>query len=529
MYQAGIYCRVSIEEQNKEGEYSNSIHSQIQMARDYIAEQNDITEVRVYADDGFSGSNFDRTEFRRMLADIELGTINMVIFKDVSRLGREHIDTNYYLGKYFPEKRIRVVSLLDNYDSMVSTYDELLEIKTLLNDMYLRDTSRKIKTTIQTKRSMGEYTPKQPPFGYVKSETVHNHLEVDPYAAEVVGRIYRMYRNGFGCSVICRVLNEDQIPCPAKYKKEVLKNGYAWDVGKGLWTSATVRGILKNPSYTGAVVIRKYNRPSYKLKYKKAIPLEEMELVPDAHEAIISKEEFDQVQQIRQERRIPYFDRNKEPHKYVGLLFCGKCKTAMRKRYLASHNGYDGYMCGFHQKMGQNYCELNHITFEKLDELVVFAINQQLKQMRADPKNLETQIGQRKPDVDGKIIRLQTKIERNIAYRKRVYEQFMDELISREKYLELKQIYEKENRQHQKELEKLKQEEQEQQASVNTAMVLPDNFSRTKLTVKQLTREVLVELIDKIYVYPDQKIDIYFKFASENNSVDATIQKDGVM
>ncbi len=148
-----------------------------------------LQRARVYADDGFSGSNFDRTEFRRMLADIELGTINMVIFKDVSRLGREHIDTNYYLGKYFPEKRIRVVSLLDNYDSMVSTYDELLEIKTLFNDMYLRDTSRKIKTTIQTKRSMGEYTPKQPPFGYIKSETVHNHLEVDPYAAEVVGRI----------------------------------------------------------------------------------------------------------------------------------------------------------------------------------------------------------------------------------------------------------------------------------------------------------------------------------------------------
>ena len=183
MYQAGIYCRISIEEQNKEGEYSNSIHSQIQMARDYIAENKDIAEKKVYVDDGASGSNFERTEFRRMLADIELGVINMVIFKDVSRLGREHIDTNYYLGKYFPEKQIRIVSILDNYDSAVGTYDEMLEIKTLLNDMYLRDTSRKIKTTIQTKRSMGEYTPKQPPFGYVKSKTIHNHLEIDPYAA----------------------------------------------------------------------------------------------------------------------------------------------------------------------------------------------------------------------------------------------------------------------------------------------------------------------------------------------------------
>ena len=121
MYQAGIYCRVSIEEQNKESEYSNSIHSQIQIAREYITQQSDITEVKVYADDGVSGGNFNRIEFRRMLADIELGVINMVIFKDVSRLGREHIDTNYYLGKYFPEKQSRVISILDNYDSSVST------------------------------------------------------------------------------------------------------------------------------------------------------------------------------------------------------------------------------------------------------------------------------------------------------------------------------------------------------------------------------------------------------------------------
>ena len=215
MYQAGIYCRISIEERTKEGKYSNSIHSQIQMARDFVASHNDIEEVKVYADDGASGSNFDRVEFRRMLTDIELGIINVVILKDVSRLGREHIDTNYYLGKYFPERKIRVVSLLDHYDSAVNTYDEVLEIKTLLNDMYLRDTSKKIKTTIQAKRTMGEYTPKEPPFGYVKSKTVHNHLEVDAYAAEIVIRIYRMYLSGYGGTVISRILNEEQISAPA--------------------------------------------------------------------------------------------------------------------------------------------------------------------------------------------------------------------------------------------------------------------------------------------------------------------------
>ncbi len=132
-----------------------------------------------------------------MLTDIELGIINMVILK-TSRVSGENTSIRIIIGKYFPEKKIRVVSLLDHYDSAVSTYDELLEIKTSLNDMYLRDTSKKIKTTIQAKRTMGEYTPKEPPFGYVKSKTAHNHLEVDAYAAEIVIRIYKMYLSGCG-------------------------------------------------------------------------------------------------------------------------------------------------------------------------------------------------------------------------------------------------------------------------------------------------------------------------------------------
>lgn len=512
MYKAGIYCRVSIEEMEKEGEYSNSIHSQITMAEDYISEQKDIVKVKVYADDGVSGSNFDRPQFRRMLADIELGVINMVIFKDVSRLGREHIDTNYYLGKYFPEKQIRVLSLLDNYDSKVSTYDELLEINTLLNDMYLRDTSKKIKTVIRAKRSMGEYTPKEPPYGYFKSKTIHNHLEIEPYASEIVKRIFQMYLSGKGCTIIARELNEENVPAPAKYKKEVLQTGYAWDTGKGLWITSTVAGILKNPVYTGAVVLQKFDKPSYKLKYRKQIPLEDKELVEGAHEAIISKKDFEQAQRTREKNRVLYFDKNKEPHKYVGLLFCGKCGTAMRKRYLASHEAYDGYMCGFHQKMGNQYCELNHITFDKLDELVVFAINQQLKHMKDELKVMEQEYSNMKSDNNSKTVRLETKISRNREYQKKAYEQFMDDILTKNDYLELKQMYEKENEEYQRELFNLKKEEKEKQKTVDETMKWLGKFRQKKITTKQLTREVLVELINKIYVYPGQQIDIYFNF-----------------
>ena len=514
MYRAGIYCRVSIEEMEKEGEYSNSIYSQIQMGEDYIAEHENITKTKVYVDDGVSGSNFDRPEFRRMLADIELGVIDMVIVKDISRLGREYIDTNYYLGKYFPERQIRVVSLLDNYDSGVSTYDELLEIKTLLNDMYLRDTSNKIKTVIRAKRSMGEYTPKEPPFGYFKSKEIRNHLEIDPYASEIVKRIYQLYLSGKGCKSISTILNEENVPAPAKYKKEILKTDYAWNVGKGLWSSSTVAGILKNPVYTGAIVLRKFDHPSYKLKYRRQIPLEEKELVEDAHEAIISKEDFDQTQLIRKKNQVPYFDKNKEPHKYVGILFCGKCSAAMRKHYLASHEAYDGYMCGFHQKMGEKYCELNYISFEKLDELVVFAINQQLKHLKCDLKQLEKQYRQNKSENIVSLTKIETKIGRNREYQKKAYEQFMDEVLSKEEYLELKQMYDAENQQLQMEMSKRQETERNRQRVIEKTTDWLRRFGQKKITTKQLTRDVLAGLIDKIYVFPEKEIDIHFKFVN---------------
>lgn len=513
MYQTGIYCRVSIEEKDKKGEYSNSIRSQIQMAEDYIAEQKDVMKVKVYVDDGASGGDFNRTEFRRLLADMELGIINMVIFKDISRLGREHIDTNYYLGKYFPERQIRIVSLLDHYDSRVSTYDELLEIKTLMNDMYLRDTSKKIRSAIQAKRSTGEYTPKEPPFGYVKSETVRNHLEIDPYAAEVVRRIFEMYLRGFGCTIITRTLNEDQIPSPARYKKEILKTGYAWKVGKGIWTTSAVSEILKNPVYTGAIVLRKTEKLSYKLDTKRILPLEEKELVKGAHDAIISEKDFEQAQMMRKKNCVPYFDKKGEVHKYTGLLFCGKCKTVMRKRYSASHNDYDGYMCGFHQKMGRKYCELNHITFEKLDALVAFAVNQQFIQRKGELDVLERQLLKIKSETDFRVSHLKMKIAGNRESQRKAYEQFMDEVISKEKYLELKNICGKENEKYQTNLRNLEEEEQKRQERIVETRKWLAQIRQGGITTEQLTRDVLVELIDKIYVYPEQQIEICFRFA----------------
>lgn len=495
MFRAGIYCRVSVEEIEKENEYSSSIYSQIKMAEEYAKGEPDVIIAGTYVDDGVSGSDFDRMGFRRMLADMESGKINMVIIKDASRLGREHIDTNYYLGKYFPEKGIRVLSLLDHYDSHVDLYDEMMDIRTLMNDMYLRDTSKKIKAVIRAKRSLGEYTSKEVPYGYRKSKTIHNHLEMDSYAAETVKRIYRLYLGGHGGSVISRILNEDNILSPSRYKKEVLKTDYPYPTGRGLWTKSSVMNILKNPVYTGAVVLKKTEKLSYKLKNTKVIPLSERELCEHAHEAIISKEQFEQVQKIMENRKALYFNHAEPVHKYSGLLFCGKCGYRMRKRYLASRKDYDGYMCGSHQEVGQNYCALNHIAFEKLDELVAFAIGQQIKKIKIRLGTMERKGTEKKNIFFTQREALCARIEKNRKYCKKAYEQYLDEALTKAEYLELKAGYDAENSQYHMELEQLEAK--------------PEQIKETEII---LTRELLLELIGRIEVYPDGKIDIQFKF-----------------
>lgn len=270
--------------------------------------------------------------------------------------------------------------------------------------------------------------------------------------------------------------------------------------------------IKINPVYTGAIVLRKLERPSYKLKYKKIIPLEERELCENAHEAIITKKQFDEVQQILKQRRVPSLDRATAPHKYSGLLFCGKCGYAMRKRYLESHGGYDGYMCSSHQLVRTYYCELNHIVLEKLDELVAFAINQQIKSVKEEWKKLSNEIKRKKNESSKQQEKLKIKIEKNKEYKKKVYEQYMDEVLNKEEYLSLKSMYEQENIQCQSEWMRMKEKMKVCQQAMDETVKWLEKFQYGKITEKQLTKELLGELIEKINIFPDQQIEIFFRF-----------------
>lgn len=510
MYRAGVYCRLSIEEAN-DG-HSQSIVSQIEMAEAYIREQSGVVRCDTYIDDGVSGKDFQRPEFQRMITDIEHGNINMVIIKDFSRLGRERIDTSYYLEKYFPEHQVRVISLLDQYDSAVSLYDEMMDIKILLNDMYLQDTSKKIKAAIRAKRNSGEYACPQIPFGYRKSDTIRNHLEIDPVAAGVVKRIFTMYLDGNGLRSIATVLNHEEIPSPAKYKKEILKLSYPWDVGKGLWTIHTIRDILRNPVYTGAIVVSKTEKPSAKIPYRREIPLEKRELIRGTHEPIVSQKDYDAVQALRKDRRVTCLSNRMEEHKYAGVLVCGCCGMAMRKRYLASKGCFDGYICGFHQRMGKQYCQFNFISFERLDQLVLSAINTQIKALRDSVRDLEKNLPSGHSDTERKRLDLKKKMDKNQEYQRHLYEQYVEDTLSKADYMELKELYSEEMKKMQKEYDALENEQNEEAGSLNELKQLIKKFRSGKLTEKQLTRDLITELIESIRVYPNQEIEICFRF-----------------
>lgn len=486
IYRTGIYCRVSSEEKGKKGKYSNSIEAQIQMAEEYAASQKEIHQLQYYIDDGISGRTFSRPGFRKMLADILTGKINMIIVKDFSRLGREYIDTNYYIGKYFPEQSVRVVSLMDHYDSLLDPYDTQVELKTILNEMYVKNLSGKIKAAIRMKRKKGEYTAREAPFGYRKSKEMRNHLEKDSDASEIVRWIFHMYLQGSGYMAIARRLNENRIPSPATYK-----NGKNTD--SGVWTASAIGRILKNRTYTGAVVISK----------------EKQEWFANAHEAVISEEVFEKVQKIRETHQVLSFGKNKRPHKYAGVLFCGKCRNVMRKRYQPDGCRYDGYVCGWHLNMGKRYCNVNFISFSQLDTLVGYALMQQCNRQKEEIDQMKFQSQTENPENGIERVRMQIKsvCEREI----RIFESFLDGKLSREAYEKEKEICKKKKKSYEivwekqkkdAEQRKIRKEEEIRQIEKIQNGIIPENTTG------------LQELIDQIFIFPEKKIEIFFQFGN---------------
>ena len=290
---------------------------------------------RIYIDDGFTGTNFDRPGFQQMLADIEAGRVDTVIVKDLSRLGRDHIDTGYYYERYFPLHSVRFIAVNDQIDTgKEDGGNDTALFKTVFNDMYAKDISKKVCAAFQAKRRSGEFIGSAAPYGYRRSEENKNRLEIDPETAPVVRLMYRMFLEGESFSSIARLLSSRRIPTPSQYK--------AKKCAAARWNGATVRRILTSPTYAGDLTQNRSRKINYKVKKARVLPPSQWTVVVGTHEGIISREEFNQVQEkLGKERKQ---GEEKLP------LFCAECGHKMG---LAKINGREYYLCSSYRKYGK--------------------------------------------------------------------------------------------------------------------------------------------------------------------------------
>lgn len=376
MYRMAAYCRLS-----KEDQKSESIENQQKIIQEYAEKSEDLEIVDFYIDDGYSGLYFEnRPEFCRMMEDIYKGWIQGVITKDISRLGREHIETSNYIERVFPSLGIRYIAILDGVDSISHQNEELAQFKTLFNDMYSRDISKKIRGALIAQKKRGQFVSGFAPYGYKKDPENRHHFLVDEEAAKVVKRIYQWYLSGYSKKEIAQRLDEEGILIPSEYKRK--KQGLFYINPKEQeetsgWSYGTVHMILKNPVYTGEMIQHKTEKLSYKIKKCRQIPESEQIVVEDMHEPVISKDIFQQAQKIGQARVRVGKDLKREiENPYAGLLVCGDCGCGLQK--VTARGGYE---CGNYHRKGRKGCSSHLVHRKILDSIIRDEMERQWKQI----------------------------------------------------------------------------------------------------------------------------------------------------
>lgn len=524
MWILGAYLRLSKEDKHKKDE-SNSIANQRELILDYIENDMEDEEVSVYEfykDDGISGTTKEeRVDFKRMLDDIETKGINCVIVKDLSRFARNYAESSQLVSQYFVEKSIRFISILDGID----TYKEPesinrldVTLKQLMNENFCEETSRKIRGTFKVKRRQGIFIGSTSPYGYLKSSEEKGKLIIDPEASEIVKLIFSWFLEGMSRQKITQKLNDLQIPCPTEYKRlHGIKYGNPHDkyFSSYLWSAKTVTDILSNQVYIGTMVQGRDKILSYKVHKQIRQPKDKWYVVPDTHEAIIDKMNFERVQKLLT-WDIKEMKSQKTTALFSGLLSCYDCKKAMNKQVKGDKTYY---YCRTYKEKSKSACTRHSIREDRLSMAVLHSINAQLSmifemekiiQSIENPQNYENEYRNLLSLVEVK----EKKLKDISKIRAQAYSDWKEQLLTRDDYLAIKSMQDEK-------MERLKQE------LIRIRENLTKMEDRKKLTseyfqffkkyqcVDKLDRGLLVALIDKIYIKEGGEIIICFRYQDQ--------------
>lgn len=523
-YLCGGYLRLSKEDDDiakSETLQSNSIENQKEYIEDYLQSKPEIRVVDFYIDDGYSGVNFDRPDFQRMLQDIKDKKINCVIVKDLSRLGRNYIEVGKYIERLFPFLGVRFIAINDNFDSAddaALSNNIIVPFKNLINDAYCRDISIKIRSHLEVKRKRGEFIGAFPVYGYMRGED-KNKLIVDPCAAEIVKEIFAMKMEGMSQQAIADELNRLGVLSPAEYKKEQ-GSGYKTVFqthSRAKWTAVAVLRVLTNEVYMGNLIQGKESTPNYKVRVREKKPKEEWIRVENAHEAIISRTDFELISDILQKDTRVSTGKS-AVSVYSGYLVCADCGCSMvRKKVRSGSLEYVYYVCSGNKK-DKDICSSHRISENTLNMAITKTLQLHLKQLgdlqesiryiretsgNSDKiKKLVLQSEKRKEDIE-KYNRL--KLE--------CYEDYKKELITQDEYMLFKKELDNRIEEIQRAITELGKKKR---------MLLDGGYEKESLLEKFLTskeielkRSILVRFISRIYVYEDHRIEIIFRYQDE--------------
>lgn len=531
IYRVAVYLRLSREDGDvADGgkEVSNSISNQKELVMDYLKSRPEMQVYKIYTDDGYSGVNFDRPGFQEMIKDVREGVVDCIIVKDLSRFGRNYIEAGRYIEKIFPMLNIRFIAITDNYDSEISN-DEygsnmVIPFKNLVNDAYARDISIKVRTNLQTKRRKGEYIGAFVVYGYMKSEENKNQLVLDEYAAEVVKDIYTMKICGMSQQAIADKLNADGILCPYEYKKSLgikINDNFKKSV-KAKWSYNAVLRILKNEIYTGKLIQGKTTTPNYKVKKKIVKDTDECICVFDAHEAIITKSEFDIVQAllIRDTRISP---EAKQVSLYGGVLFCADCGRAMvRKNVPANGKKYVYYVCSTNKKNCKE-CSNHRVSEEKLVSALNSSVLTHLNDVLAYADELEEieKAPYMKADVHKYEMRISKKKEELEKYQHRkvnLYDDYKDGILNKEEYILFKKDYDNQISTIEAEISKFESDVSMIIENNSASQTWIKDFMRYK-GISEITRNIVAVMVDRVFVRDADHIEIQYKFKDKFDSL----------
>lgn len=515
-YKAAGYVRLSVEDIGKNDE-SVSIKNQREIIQNY-AEKNDINIVNFYVDDGYSGGDFERPGFKKLIEDIEKGIINCVITKDMSRLGREFIETGNYVFKYFPEHDVRYIAILENYDSLhPNGIEDILPFKAVINDMYIKDISKKIKSVMHEKMAKGEFLAGTPPYGYKRAEDNNKKLIIDEYAAEIVKKIFKLKDEAMSDSMIARTLTDAGILPPNVYNKRNIRKTYTTNI----WKSSTINTMIHNKIYIGTLIQAKYQRVSLKSKKKRLAPASKWIVVENAFPSIIEKDLFERVNAHRIKSEIRY---RKYDYLLKGLVFCADCGGAMTTRRVKGLTDKTQitpiYLCKNYARYRNGVCSMHYFREEELNNIVINEIRNVIVNY-----NDSTKLKDKYKNVLCNSNVIKSKEQLLYDYKKRIfnidkainnlYKDKVSEILSLSDFINIKNDLLEEKKEINNKVSQL-------EISINKTKNIFENsdvmnkYINDFLIIRDPSKKLIYEFVNKIEIDKEKKVKILFSFNISN-------------